>query len=80
MSEELNIQSKLNLEHLLCPKTLVKLNQAIKDIPVGTIIEAFATDTAVLTDIPAWCEVTGNELVKMERLDKVVRFLVRRAV
>ena len=78
MLEEAKVGSTLNLEGLLCPLPVVKVSQAIKEIPVGDVLEAFATDPGVLADIPAWCKSTGNELVKMERQEKVFRFLIRR--
>jgi tRNA 2-thiouridine synthesizing protein A len=68
----------LDLKGLLCPMPVVKLSQAIKNVSVGGIIEAIATDPGVLADIPAWTRSTGNELVKMERQEKVIRFLVRK--
>jgi len=68
----------LDLKGLLCPMPVVKLAQAIKNVPVGGIIEATATDPGVLADIPAWAKTSGNELLEMTRQEKVIRFVVRR--
>ena len=68
----------LDLKGLLCPMPIVKMAKAIKDVPVGETIEAFATDPGVMADIPAWCRTTGNELVTLEKLDKQFHFIVRR--
>jgi tRNA 2-thiouridine synthesizing protein A len=78
MSEELKTNLKLNLEGLLCPIPIARISKAIKEIPVGAIVEATATDPGVLADIPAWARTTGNEVIKMEREGKLVRFYVRR--
>jgi len=78
MSEETAATLKLNLEGLMCPLPVVKVSKAIKEVPVGGIIEATATDPGVLADIPAWARTTGNEVVKIEREGKLVRFIVRR--
>lgn len=78
MPEESKVDLVLNLEDLLCPMPIVKVSQAIKEIPIGGVIEAFATDPGVLADISAWCNNTGNELVETERQEGVIRFLVRR--
>ena len=78
MSEEMITIVKLNLEGLMCPIPVVKISKAIKEIPVGEIVEATATDLGVLADIPAWARTTGNEVIKMEREGKLVRFYVRR--
>ena len=69
---------KLNLEGLLCPMPVVRISQAVKEAVVGTIFEATATDPGVLVDIPAWARVTGQEVIKMEREGKLVRFYVRK--
>ena len=80
MTEELKTVTTLDLKGLVCPIPIVKVSQAIKQVQVGEVIEAIATDPGVLADIPAWCKTSGNELVKMERVDKVFRFVVRRLV
>jgi tRNA 2-thiouridine synthesizing protein A len=76
---EMKITQTLDLKGLLCPMPVVKMAKAIKEVEVGNIIEAFATDPGVMADIPAWCRTTGNELVTLEKQDKQFHFIVRRA-
>ena len=78
MTEELKAVAILDLKGLVCPIPIVKISQAIKQAQIGEVIEATATDPGVLADIPAWCKTSGNELVKMERVDKTFHFIVRR--
>ncbi|MCJ7654346.1 MAG: sulfurtransferase TusA family protein [Dehalococcoidia bacterium] len=78
MSQEIKADVKLNLEGLLCPIPVVKVSQAIKNLPVSGILEATATDPGVLADIPAWAKSTGNEVLSMERQDKVITFLIKK--
>ena len=78
MTEEIKTEMKLNLEGLMCPMPVAKIAKAVKEVPVGAIIEATATDPGVLADIPSWARTSGNELIKMEREGKLVRFYVRR--
>jgi tRNA 2-thiouridine synthesizing protein A len=68
----------LDLKGLLCPLPVVKIAQAVKKVNVGDLVEATATDPGVLADIPAWARTSGNEVVTMERGDKVIRFVVKR--
>jgi tRNA 2-thiouridine synthesizing protein A len=68
----------LDLKGLLCPIPVVKMAKAIKEVEIGQIIEAYATDPGVMADIPAWCRSTGNELAAMEKQDRQFRFVVRR--
>jgi len=76
MSEQAD--KKLDLKGLLCPMPVVKIAKGIKEVEVGQVIEAEASDPGVMADIPAWCKSTGHELVKMERVDKTIKFWVRR--
>ncbi|MGB9592823.1 MAG: sulfurtransferase TusA family protein [Anaerolineae bacterium] len=78
MSETIKADLELNLQGLMCPLPVVKISQAIKDVPVGGIIEATATDPGVMADIPAWAKSTGNEMLKVEKEGKVIRFWVKR--
>ena len=78
MVEEVKVCTTLDLKGLVCPIPVVKISQAVKQLPVGEIVEAYATDPGVLADIPAWCKTSGNELVKMERAGSGFRFVVKR--
>ena len=78
MTAEIKSDVKLNLEGLLCPIPVVKVSQAVKNLPVGGILEATATDPGVLADIPAWTKSTGNELLSIERSGKTITFFVKR--
>lgn len=68
----------LDLKGLLCPLPVVKLAQAVKKVNVGDLIEATATDPGVLADIPAWARTSGNEVVTIEKQEKLIHFVVRR--
>ena len=78
MPQEIKADVKLNLEGLLCPIPVVKVSQAIKNLPAGGVLEATATDPGVLADIPAWAKSTGNEVLSMERQGKVITFLIKK--
>ncbi len=75
---EMTPTKTLDLKGLLCPMPVVKMAKAIKEVEVGQIIDAFATDPGVMADMPAWCRSTGNELVVLEKLDKQFHFVIRR--
>lgn len=79
MSTEEKAATTLNLRGLMCPLPVVKIAQAITQVQVGEMIEAYATDPGVLADIPAWARSSGHELVSIEKLDnKEIRFVVKR--
>ena len=78
MPQAIKSDVKLNLEGLLCPIPVVKVSQATKNLSVGGILEATATDPGVLADIPAWTKSTGNELLSMERDGKIITFFIKK--
>lgn len=69
----------LDFKGLLCPMPVVKIAQAMKQVQVGDLVEAVATDPGVMADIPAWARSSGNEVVSLEKQDKVFKFIVKRA-
>jgi tRNA 2-thiouridine synthesizing protein A len=75
---DIQIAKSLDLKGLLCPMPIVKMAKAIKEVEVGEVIEAYASDPGVMADIPAWSRSTGNELITIEKLDKQFHFIVRR--
>lgn len=75
---EARVTLTLDLKGLLCPLPVVKISQAIKNVEVGEVVEATATDPGVMADIPAWAKSTGNDLLLMDKEDDHFLFRVRR--
>ena len=78
MSDDIKVSKTFDLKGLACPMPVVKVSKGIKDVAVGDVIEAISTDPGSLTDIPAWARTTGNEVLKTEQDDKVIRFYIKR--
>jgi len=78
MNEEIKVDMELDLRGLLCPLPMVRVSQNIKNIPVGGVIRATATDPGSLADIPSWARSTGNEVLKTEKDGKDIIFFVKR--
>ena len=78
MSDDIKVSKTFDLKGLACPMPVVKVSKGIKDVAVGEVIEAISTDPGSLTDIPAWARTTGNEVLKTEQDDKVIRFYIKR--
>jgi tRNA 2-thiouridine synthesizing protein A len=68
----------LDFKGLLCPMPVVKIAQAMKQIQVGELVEAVASDPGVAADIPAWARTSGNELISLEKQDRIFKFVVKR--
>ena len=68
----------LECRGLLCPMPVVKLSREMKSLPAGALLRLLASDRGASTDIPAWAEDTGNELLEAREENGVLVFLLRR--
>jgi tRNA 2-thiouridine synthesizing protein A len=55
---------QIDCRRLLCPMPVIKVQNAIEDLPVGSVVEAICTDPGALNDIPAWTRINGHRLVE----------------
>ena len=69
---------ELDARGLLCPMPIVKTAKAMKELEPGAVLKLTATDRGSLTDIPAWCETTGNELLAHHEEGDALVFLIRK--
>lgn len=69
----------LDMRGVRCPVPVVRLNTAMRSVPVGAVVEFAADDEAFPPDVIAWAERTGHELLRLETQDGVHRGAVRRA-
>ena len=73
----------LDTRGLLCPLPVIRTQDRIRALDVGSLLEVTASDPGTLEDIPAWCRVNGHELVGTEQTEedpergKTFRFTIR---
>ena len=65
----MQINETLDCKGLSCPMPMMKLAKAMKGLNSGEILEMLGTDPGTKSDLPKWCEKTGNILVQEEDLD-----------
>jgi cysteine desulfurase len=61
-----------------CPIPVIELAKVIGDVPVGGTVRVLSDDEAARLDIPAWCEMRGQEYVGEEPSDHGSAYVVRR--
>ncbi len=79
---EIEADSTLDAKGLFCPIPILKTSKAIKEIQVGQVLQVQATELGSKRDIPAWCKMTGHEILSVteeEGPPKVYTFYIRRA-
>ena len=57
---------------LKCPGPIVKVDEAVKSVPVGEEVQVEATEKAFFSDVNVWCQRTGNELKSLSEKDGVI--------
>jgi tRNA 2-thiouridine synthesizing protein A len=53
----------INLSELGCGDLVMALMKAVTPLEAGQIIDIIAHDPGAKEDIPAWCRITGHELL-----------------
>ncbi|EQK39112.1 coA-disulfide reductase [[Clostridium] bifermentans ATCC 19299] len=66
MNENIKVNIKLDACGLQCPGPIRRVFEEVSKMESGDIIEVKASDVAFSKDIKAWCETTGNSLLKAE--------------
>lgn len=74
-----DIAKTLDTSGMACPMPIVKTKMAIKDMASGDVLELISTDRGSKTDVPAWCESTGNPLISQEERDGAFVYLIEKA-
>ncbi|MFP5335425.1 MAG: sulfurtransferase TusA family protein [Actinomycetes bacterium] len=68
----------VDARHLMCPMPVMAATKAMRRLQPGQVLEVQATDRGALSDIPAWAESTGNELLFSEEAGGVLVFRIRK--
>ncbi|MEV7077179.1 aminotransferase class V-fold PLP-dependent enzyme [Streptomyces sp. NPDC093516] len=61
-----------------CPIPVIELARVIGDVPVGGLVRVLSDDEAARLDIPAWCEMRGQQYVGEEPAEHGTAYVVRR--
>jgi TusA-related sulfurtransferase len=69
---------KLDCFGLLCPMPIIQTAKKIKELKVGEVLEIVSTDEGIIGDMPAWCKMTGQEYLGLEKDGDIYRVFVRK--
>ncbi len=67
-----------DIVYMMCPMHLLKLEEQMKELDQGQILEIITDYDGALEDIPAWCEKTGNEFLGMEDVGDFFKFYIKK--
>lgn len=69
----------LDCKGLSCPMPILKLAKEIKNLESGKVLEMLGTDPGSKSDVPKWCDKTGNEFLGQEEDGGIYKFYIRKS-
>ena len=72
------VDEVLDVTGLTCPMPIVKLKKGIDGIESNQILELHATDRGILSDLPAWSQNAGHDILKTEQVGPVIKFWIKK--
>ena len=66
----------LDARGLLCPLPVIRVQDRIKKLAAGEVLEVAATDPGTMHDIPAWCRVHGHQVLESTKRGNEFRFRI----
>lgn len=63
---------------LSCPMPIIKTKKAIDSMQIGQVLKMIATDPGSVSDVQAWVNKTGHELLKYEQAGDRYIFYIRK--
>ena len=63
---------------LYCPMPVIRTNEEIDKLAIGETLEVLADDSAAEVDLKAWAKRTGHKLLKIEKTNEGIRFVIKK--
>ena len=74
----MKIDKTLDCIWLFCPMPIVKTKEEIEKLKSGDLLEILADDPGFEKDLPAWCRMTGNELLEIKKEGNLLKGYVKK--
>ena len=68
----------LDAKGMSCPYPVLKTRKAVKDLVRDQVLKVETTDPASKSDVPSWVRSTGNELIRLDEIEGVFTFFIRK--
>ena len=73
-----NFDVELDATGLACPMPLLQTKRALHGLSAGQKLKVLATDAGSKRDIPAWCKLSENRLLKSYEENQVFVFIIEK--
>ncbi|MBF0343837.1 MAG: sulfurtransferase TusA family protein [Nitrospirae bacterium] len=68
-----------DIVYMMCPMHLLKLEEHMKELDSGQVLELLTDYDGALEDIPAWCAKTGNEFIGIDEAEDYYKIYIKKA-
>jgi len=75
---KMNADKVLDAKGLACPMPIVRTKKAMDELNSGEVLEVHATDKGSKSDLTAWSQSVGHELLQDIEEDGVLKFWIRK--
>lgn len=75
----MNFDKEFDASGLACPLPIVKTKKALSDMAPGQVLRVISTDPGSVSDMAAFAEQTGNQLLEQASENKKYVFFLRKA-
>lgn len=78
MTIDIHVDEVVDARDLMCPMPVLAATKAMRRLDATQVIKVLATDKGALSDIPAWAEDNGYELLSSGIEDGILVFFIRK--
>jgi TusA-related sulfurtransferase len=79
VTTDITVDELVDARDLMCPMPVLATAKAMRRLEPGQVLKVLATDKGSLSDIPAWVDDTGNELLATDTDNGVLAFYIRKS-
>lgn len=74
----LKADATTDIIYMMCPMHLLTIKEKIKEIGLDQVLAILTDYEGALEDIPAWCDISGNDFLGVFENDDHYTFYVRK--
>lgn len=68
----------VDIKGMCCSAPVIRLAKEFARFSAGDVVRVISDKSSMLNDIPAWCNMTGNGLLKTERSGDMFTFWIEK--
>lgn len=78
MTDAIETDETVDARNLMCPMPVLAATKAMRLLEPGQVLEILATDKGALSDIPAWADDNGHQLLLSATKEGTLVFYLRK--